>query len=105
MPCSPSVRPSAQAVACLSKLKKSDLDEVKSLKNPPSGVRLTMEAACIMFRVRPVLKNDPDKPVQRVQSVCPSLSPPFISTCKPLSSISSTFLDAVLTISSTSYLH
>jgi len=48
------------AVACLNKLKKSDLDEVKSLKTPPSGVKLTMEACCIMFGVKPVKVNDPD---------------------------------------------
>jgi dynein heavy chain len=48
------------AVACLNKLKKSDLDEVKSLGKPPAGVKLTMEACCIMFQVKPNRINDPD---------------------------------------------
>jgi dynein heavy chain len=51
----------AAAVECLNKLKKADLDEVKSLTTPPGGVKLTMEAACIMFGHKPVMKNDPDK--------------------------------------------
>mgnify|MGYP000067473068 CR=1 FL=1 len=48
------------AVACLNKLKKSDIDEVRSMKKPPGGVVLTIHAACIMFKVKPVLKNDPN---------------------------------------------
>jgi len=50
-----------EAVECLNKLKKSDLDEVKSLKTPPKGVKLTMEAACIMFGIKPVMVTDPNK--------------------------------------------
>merc|ERR1719321_1559336 len=41
------------AVQCLKKLKKEHITEVKSLANPPAGVRLTMEAVCIMFQVKP----------------------------------------------------
>jgi dynein heavy chain len=48
------------AVACLNKLKKADLDEVKSLKTPPGGVKLTMEALCILFQVKSVKIADPD---------------------------------------------
>jgi dynein heavy chain len=48
------------AVACLNKLKKSDIDEVRAMKKPPGGVRLTMQAACIFFEIKPILKNDPD---------------------------------------------
>ena len=40
-----------QAVQCLKKLKMSHLQEVKALANPPAGVKLTMEAVCIMFEV------------------------------------------------------
>jgi dynein heavy chain len=50
------------AVQCLNKLKKADIDEVKSLKTPPSGVKLTAEVMCIMFQFKPVKKNDPDNP-------------------------------------------
>ena len=48
-----------QAVQCLSELKKNDIEEVRSMKKPPSGVRLTMEAACIMLKKKPTMKNDP----------------------------------------------
>jgi dynein heavy chain len=47
------------AVQCLAKLKKADLDEVKGLKKPPDGVKLTLEATCIMFGVSPVMVNNP----------------------------------------------
>jgi dynein heavy chain len=50
------------AVQCLNKLKKADIDEVKSLKTPPSGVKLTAEVMCIMFGLKPIKKNDPDNP-------------------------------------------
>ena len=26
--------------------------------NPPAGVKLTMQAACVMFEVKPILKDD-----------------------------------------------
>merc|ERR1719262_1922363 len=47
------------AVQCLKKLKKEHITEVKSLANPPGGVRLTMEAVCIMFQVKPNKVADP----------------------------------------------
>lgn len=37
----------------------SDIDEVRSMPNPPSGVRLTMQAACVMFDVKPIVRDDP----------------------------------------------
>eukprot|EP00924_Labyrinthula_sp_SR-Ha-C_P008574 snap_masked-scaffold_37-processed-gene-0.12-mRNA-1 protein AED:0.06 eAED:0.07 QI:0/0/0/1/1/1/3/0/4292 len=49
-----------EALKCLNKLKKSDLDEVRSLKKPPAGVKLTMEVACIMFVIKPDMIKDPD---------------------------------------------
>ncbi|RYH30569.1 hypothetical protein EON65_04765 [archaeon] len=52
----------AEATKCLEELKKSDIDEVKSLKTPPSGVVLTMKVVCLMFDVKPIKKNDPNKP-------------------------------------------
>lgn len=33
--------------------------EVKSLQNPPEGVRKVMTAACIMFGEKPKMKDDP----------------------------------------------
>ena len=47
-----------KAVECLNRLRRSDLDEVRAMKKPPQGVKLTMHAACIMFEVKPVLKKD-----------------------------------------------
>lgn len=51
-----------QAVACLSELNKSHIDEVRNFKKPPSGVVLTMECACIMLRntlkMKVVMKMD-----------------------------------------------
>jgi dynein heavy chain len=55
-----------EAVKCLKELKKADLDEVKNLGKPPSGVKLTMEAVCIMFGVKPEKINDPDNPGKKV---------------------------------------
>eukprot|EP00752_Nemacystus_decipiens_P010663 g9495.t1 len=54
------------AVACLKDLKKSDIDEVKSLGKPPYGVKLTMEATCIMFGIKPDKINDPDNPGKKI---------------------------------------
>merc|ERR1719498_1693244 len=48
------------AVQCLKKLKKEHIQEVKSLANPPAGVKLTMEAVCIMFQIKPVKIADPN---------------------------------------------
>merc|ERR1719443_224749 len=50
------------AVKCLKSLKLSHIQEVKALANPPAGVKLTMEAVCIMFNIKAVKKNDPNTP-------------------------------------------
>lgn len=55
-----------EAVACLKDLKKEHIDEVKSLRTPPAGVVLTMKVCCILFEVKPVKKNDPNKPGQKI---------------------------------------
>jgi MoxR-like ATPase len=41
------------AIAALKTLKKSDLDEIRALKEPPAGVRLTMSAICVMMGKKP----------------------------------------------------
>ena len=41
-----------KALECLNDLKKSDIEEVKNFKKPTDGVKLTMEAACIMLGVK-----------------------------------------------------
>lgn len=42
------------ALKCLDLLENKDIVEVKSLKTPPAGVRLTLEAVCIMYNVAPI---------------------------------------------------
>lgn len=54
------------ALECLNKLKKADIDEVKALKTPPSGVKLTMEVVSILFGQKPVTKPDPDRPGKKI---------------------------------------
>jgi dynein heavy chain len=49
------------ALASLKNLSRNDVVEVRSLQNPPQGVKLVMEAACIMFDEKPKLKDDPTK--------------------------------------------
>ena len=40
--------------------------QVRSLGKPPYGVKLTMEATCIMFGIKPDKINDPDNPGKKV---------------------------------------
>ncbi|XP_071813132.1 dynein axonemal heavy chain 3-like isoform X2 [Apostichopus japonicus] len=47
------------ALAALNTLKPSDISMVKSMKNPPGGVKLVMESICIMRGVKPERKPDP----------------------------------------------
>ena len=48
------------AVKALATLKKADIDEVKNMKSPPAGVKLTMEAVCIMKEIPPAKVAAPD---------------------------------------------
>ena len=41
------------ALKAVGNLSKNDINEVKALKKPPDGVRLTIEALCIMFGIKP----------------------------------------------------
>ncbi|RKO94828.1 dynein heavy chain and region D6 of dynein motor-domain-containing protein [Blyttiomyces helicus] len=47
------------ALAALDTLKKQDIDLVKSMKNPPDGVKLVMEAVCVMKDLKPEKVPDP----------------------------------------------
>ncbi|KAJ1503096.1 Dynein heavy chain 7, axonemal [Coelomomyces lativittatus] len=47
------------ALSALDTLKPQDITMVKSMKNPPSGVKLVMEAICIMLDVKPARVKDP----------------------------------------------
>eukprot|EP00736_Rhodelphis_marinus_P011006 Rmarinus@m.25417 len=41
------------AMKALKKLKKSDVSEVKSMKRPPEGIKLVLEAVCVMKNLKP----------------------------------------------------
>ena len=38
--------------------------QVRTMGKPPAGVKLTMEACCIMFSVKPEMEKNPDGAVQ-----------------------------------------
>lgn len=57
----------AEAVQCLKDLKKSDIDEVKSLGRPPVNVVRTLTACCIMFDIKPDMVADPDNPGKKMK--------------------------------------
>ena len=46
------------AIAALDTLKQNDISLVKTMTNPPNGVRLVMEAVCIMKNLKPEKKID-----------------------------------------------
>ncbi|KAL7748727.1 hypothetical protein RI367_005881 [Sorochytrium milnesiophthora] len=47
------------AVQALDTLKPADITMIKSMKSPPTGVKLVMEAVCIMKDIKPVKIPDP----------------------------------------------
>jgi dynein heavy chain, axonemal len=49
-----------EAVSSLKSLSKNDVVEVKSLSNPPAGVKMVMDACCIMFDLRGKKVADPN---------------------------------------------
>ncbi|XP_065680811.1 dynein axonemal heavy chain 3 isoform X1 [Hydra vulgaris] len=46
------------SIEALNTLKPSDISQVKTMKNPPSIIKLVMEAVCIMKGIKPDRKND-----------------------------------------------
>ncbi|GBF98747.1 dynein heavy chain axonemal [Raphidocelis subcapitata] len=77
------------AVASLKNLSRNDIVEVKSLQNPPAGVKLVMETACIMFDEKPKMKEDPTKMGKKV--------PDYWDASKKLLADPTRFLDSLLT--------
>ena len=49
-----------EAVSSLKSLSKNDIVEVKSLSNPPAGVKMVMDATCIMFDLKGKKIPDPN---------------------------------------------
>ncbi|XP_053545345.1 dynein axonemal heavy chain 12 [Bombina bombina] len=54
------------ALSALDTLKPADVTIVKSMKNPPSGVKLVMSAVCVMKDIKPEKINDPAGTGQRI---------------------------------------
>ncbi|KAJ8333348.1 hypothetical protein SKAU_G00422440 [Synaphobranchus kaupii] len=54
------------ALSALNTLKPSDVTIVKSMKNPPSGVKLVMSAVCVMKEIKPEKITDPAGKGQKI---------------------------------------
>ena len=54
------------ALSSLKNLSRDQVVIVKSLANPPAGVKLVMEATCIMFEEKPKMVADPNKPGKKI---------------------------------------
>ncbi|KAH9490581.1 Dynein heavy chain 12, axonemal [Bulinus truncatus] len=54
------------ALAALDILNPSDITIIKSMKSPPSGVRLVMAAVCVMRGIPPQRMNDPNDPSKKI---------------------------------------
>uniref|UniRef100_A0A383V949 AAA+ ATPase domain-containing protein n=1 Tax=Tetradesmus obliquus TaxID=3088 RepID=A0A383V949_TETOB len=54
------------ALAALNTLTKADITEVRSMKNPPGPVKVTMEAVCQLLNVKPKKVNDPANPTKKI---------------------------------------
>uniref|UniRef100_A0A8C2FTF9 Dynein, axonemal, heavy chain 12 n=1 Tax=Cyprinus carpio TaxID=7962 RepID=A0A8C2FTF9_CYPCA len=54
------------ALSALNTLKPADVTIVKSMKNPPSGVKLVMAAVCVMKDIKPEKINDPAGTGQKI---------------------------------------
>ncbi len=55
-----------RALQALNTLTKGDITEVKSMKNPPSVVKLVMESVCHMLGVKPKKVQDPTNPSKKI---------------------------------------
>jgi dynein heavy chain len=54
------------AIKALDTLKPADINEVKNLSKPPSGVRLVCESVCVMLSIKPQRIPDPEDPSRRI---------------------------------------
>ena len=55
------------AIAALESLNKNDIIEVKSMTSPPTGVRMVLEAVCLLFGIEPKrIKPDVTRPLEIV---------------------------------------
>ncbi|KAL0019092.1 hypothetical protein WJX77_000912 [Trebouxia sp. C0004] len=77
------------ATASLKNLSRNDVVEVKSLSNPPAGVKMVMEACCIMFDEKPKMVEDPVKMGKKM--------PSYWDAAKRLLADPTKFLDSLIT--------
>lgn len=54
------------AVKALQTLTKGDITEIKAMKKPPDGVKLVMEAVCMMMNVPPIKTKDPNGGTKKI---------------------------------------
>ncbi|KAF8071068.1 Dnah1 [Scenedesmus sp. PABB004] len=88
------------AVASLKNLSRNDVVEVRSLQNPPGGVKLVMEAACILLDEKPKMRDDPAKMgarAGRARARRRKKVPDYWDASKRLLSDATKFLDSLLT--------
>ncbi|ORZ30920.1 dynein heavy chain and region D6 of dynein motor-domain-containing protein [Catenaria anguillulae PL171] len=78
----------AAALESLNSLSKNDVIEVRSMQRPPEGVKLVMEAVCIMKGLKPK-KVDGDKPGKKVDD--------YWEVGKSMLSEPAKFLDSLMT--------
>lgn len=72
-----------EAVKCLEELKKADIDELKAMGKPPSGVVLTMQICCLMFPdVKIIKKADPNAPGKKFDDYWESAQKGLLSDAK-----------------------
>ncbi|KAJ1514588.1 Dynein heavy chain 1, axonemal [Coelomomyces lativittatus] len=78
----------AAALESLNSLSKNDVVEIRTMQRPPEGVKLVMEAVCIMKGIKPK-KIDGDKPGKKVDD--------YWEVGKSLLSDPGKFLDSLMT--------
>jgi len=76
------------ALASLKNLTRDQVVIVKALANPPAGVKLVMEATCIMFEEKPKMVADPNRQGKKI--------PEYWDNSKKLLSDPTKFLDSLL---------
>jgi dynein heavy chain len=54
------------AIRALDTIKQSEINEVKILSKPPSGVKVVCEAVCVMLGIKPQRIPDPEDPSKRI---------------------------------------
>lgn len=76
-----------EALKALDTIKPTEINEVKSMANPPGGVKLVCEGVCVMLGIKPARIPDPQDPSKRIMDYWgPSQKmlsdPAFIMTLK-----------------------